>query len=141
MSTANRNPIQVLEDGRKILDPVLVAHGFEFQEGPQGSSSGGEFACGEYIRGDRRLEIHFRFELGLVTYHIGSSKLLHTDYMRALLAKAGGSRYPGFSDDPLDAFRDLAYDVEHFCSDFLSGDGAEFKRCAQTVLPSGLDAI
>ena len=30
----------------------------------------------------------------------------------ALLAPNGGNKFPGFSDDPLDAFRDLAYDLE-----------------------------
>jgi hypothetical protein len=49
--------------------------------------------------------------------------------MRALLGKNGGSQYPGFSEDPLDGFRDLSYDLSHFCGDFLSGSGEEFEGC------------
>jgi hypothetical protein len=33
------------------------------------------------------------------------------------------SKYPGFYADPMDAFRSLAYDLAHYCEDFLSGSG------------------
>jgi hypothetical protein len=115
--------------GCKILDEVMNPHGFFLVEGPSGNSSGGNFASGEYVRDDRRLEIHFRYSLGLVTYHLGSLSLSHSSYMRALLGKNGGSQYPGFAEDPLDGFRDLSYDLSHFCGDFLSGSGEEFEGC------------
>jgi hypothetical protein len=107
----------------------MKPNGFKFVEGPAGGSSGGNFASGEYVRDDRRLELHFRHSLGLVTYHIGELSLKHESYMRALLGRTGENKYPGFSDNPLDAFRGLSFDLEHYYSDFLSGSGEEFKRC------------
>src|SRR5437868_689109 len=95
-------PINALLEGCKILDAVMKPHGFNFVGGLTGKGSGGYFASGEYVRGDRRLELHFRYSLGLVTYHIGELSLTHDEYMRALLGKDGGNKYPGFSDDPLD---------------------------------------
>lgn len=125
------NALQILATGCNILDEVMKPHGFVFVEGPFGKSSGGNFASGEYARGDRRLEIHFRHSLGLVTYRMGSLSLTHEAYMRALLGRNGGNRYPGFSDDTLDGFRHLAYDLEHYCTDFLEGSGEEFKGCVE----------
>src|SRR3979490_886340 len=112
------NPHEILESGRKILDVVLVPHGFAFKETAVGKSSGGDYASGKYGKADRHLEIHFRFSLGLVTYHMGALAISHEAYMCSLLGLQGGNKYPGFSDDPLEAFRDLAFDLNTFCSDF-----------------------
>ena len=130
MPQASRSPAStVLAKGVEILDPVMNRHGFQFVRGVSGTSSGGQFANGEYVKADRKLEIHFRDSLGLITYHIGTDQMRHEVYMRALLGKDGGNRYPGFSDDPIDAFRDLSADLGTYCSDFLEGDGEVFKRC------------
>ncbi len=122
----NRPPIEVLREGCTILDPVMNQHGFFFVDGPAGSSSGGPFASGSYVNADRRLEIHYRFSLGLVTYHFGDVCIDHESCMRVVLGSKGGNKYPGFSRDPLDAFRDLAYDVRNFCAAFLEGDLKQF---------------
>jgi hypothetical protein len=128
------NPLKILRDGRQLLDPVLEKHGFEWAPGESGTSSGGDFACGEYVRGDRRLEIHFRHSLGLVTYHVGRDSFEHPAYMRVLLGPNGGNKYPGFSGEPLDAFRDLAHDLNTFCGAFLSGSDEEFRELAERVV-------
>ena len=122
---------EILESGRKILDAALVPHGFAFKELEVGKSSGGDYASGKYEKADRYLDIHFRFSLGLVTYHMGALAISHESYMRSLLGSRGGNKYPGFSDDPLEAFRGLAFDLKTFCSDFLSGPGEEFARCVR----------
>ncbi|MGA2222638.1 MAG: hypothetical protein ABSH21_12850 [Verrucomicrobiia bacterium] len=96
-----------------------------------GSSSGGAFAHGEFVRGDRKLELHFRWSLGLVTYHIGAQKLAHEDYMRALLGRSSASHYPGFSDDALATFEALRQDLVEHCSDFVSGTGEQFSQCIE----------
>ncbi len=123
-------PTEVLREGRSILDPVMHRHGFSFKDGPAGPSSGGPYASGTYVNRDRKLEIHFRFSLGLVTYHFGQISLDHESYIHALLGTNGGNKYPGFSEDPLDAFRELAYDLENFATAFLNGNFEEFSRCA-----------
>ncbi len=123
-------PTETLRAGREALDPVMKEYGFVFEEGASGSSCAGPFASGVYINGDRRLEIHYRWSLGLVTYHFGKTSIDHDSYMRVQLGPEGGNKYPGFSEDPLSAFRDLAYDLRNFATAFLTGDFKEFSRCA-----------
>lgn len=125
-----KQPVEILREGRVVLDPVLGPCGFSFVDGGSRKSSGGPYASGAYVSWDRRLEIHFRYSLGLVTYHFGTKSLDRESYMRALLGSVGGNRYPGFSDDPLAAFRDLAYDLQNFATAFLNADFEKFARCA-----------
>jgi len=119
--------VRLLKAGRKIVDPIMEVHGFHWQPRGAGKSSGGFFDSGLYVKGDRNLELHFRFSLGLVNYHIGSISLSHEQYMRHVAGK-GQAQYPGFSDDPMDGFRHLADDLAKYCGDFLSGSGDEFKK-------------
>ena len=66
-----------------------------------------------------------RHALGEVRYRVDAATLLHEDFARAEFGR-GQARYPGFSDDPLDGFRDLATDLVRFGSVFLAGTTAEF---------------
>src|SRR5579864_1402348 len=100
------SPNECLRKGSAILDPVLCKYGFEFKWGGSGHSSGGPFAFGSFVNGDRRLELHFRHSLGLVEYHFGKLSLDHESYMRVVLP-AGGNHYPGFSEKPEAQFEDL----------------------------------
>jgi hypothetical protein len=115
------NPKDNLTAGATILAPLLGSHGFTFEFRDEGRGSGGFFAWGEFVREDRRLELHFRHSLGLVTYHVGPLHARHETYMKQLDV-LGRNQYPGFSDDPLDGFRHLANDLG-FAADFLSGNG------------------
>ena len=128
-----KTPLEIVREGRAALDPILGAHGFTFKEGPAGTSSGGPYTSGIYENGNRSLEIHFRFSLGLVTYHFGERAADHESYMRSVLGNAGGNRYPGFSDEPISGFENLAYDLENFARAFLKGDFQEFARCADAA--------
>ena len=123
---------EALAAGVQLLAPLIQAHGFTFVMLAGGQGSGGRSASGEFRRERagqvRRLELHFRHSLGLVTYHVDRTALSHADYMRALKAK---NEYPGFSDDPLDGFRHLLHDLERYAGDFLDGVGDEFARCVQ----------
>ena len=38
------------------------------------------------------------------------------------------SQYPGFSDDPLDAFKNLATDLTQHARDFFTGSDEDFLR-------------
>jgi hypothetical protein len=127
-----RDPETTLKAGIEILDPVLNPHGFRFVYEGSGKGSGGRFAFGKYVRGDRSIELHFRLSLGLVTYHVGESSLDHESYMRSLGA-FGKNSYPDFPTDPVESFRSLAQDLLHYCSDFLTGDGAQFRRYAAEI--------
>jgi hypothetical protein len=128
MSNAEQ-PKQLLIEGAEILSAVLKPHGFEFKLEKEGKGSGGHFATGSFRKHDRVLEFHFRYSLGLVTYHIGDSSIEHETYMR-LLGVYGRNRSPDFPEKPLDSFHYLAEDIEKYCSDFVFGDGQKFLRLA-----------
>jgi len=122
---------EIFRTGCEILDRIMQPHGFQFVPGESGMSKFGPYTQGDYVRGDRRLELHLRYSLGLVTYHIGDMSVSHDAYLRALTKGEGGNQYPGYSDDPLDGFRHLAHDLQKFCDDFLSGDGKILIATAQ----------
>jgi hypothetical protein len=124
------DPTHVLELGAQELGLLLGPAGFQFAATGSGSSSGGPFASGEFRRGDRRLELHVRFSLGMVTYHVAESLLTHEELVRAakgLLAISGDPEYPGFSDDPREAFPRLRRDIERFGQCFVAGTVEEFQ--------------
>ena len=123
-------PQKLLLAGVEILDTVLRSHGFVFVLEHHGKGSGGWFASGRYQRDDRRLELHFRQALGMVTYSLGSDRLNHETYMK-LLGVYGRNQYPDFPQEPLDSFRCLASDIEKYCTDFVAGDGARFRSLAR----------
>jgi hypothetical protein len=122
--------VRILQEGRGILEPVLSPHGFIFHLLGSGKSSGGPSGAAEYANGDRRMEFHFRFSLGLVIYHLANVSMDHDWYMRATLGPSGGNKYPSFSDDPLEGFGGLAHDLSHFGAIFLTGNREEFSRYA-----------
>jgi hypothetical protein len=122
--------IEKLKEGRKFIDPIMESNGFHWEAGLAGKSSGGYSDSGYYLKGDRKLELHFRHSLGLVTYYIAEVSLSHEDFMLHVAGK-GKYEYPGFSSDPLDGFKHLASDLGNYASDFLSGSGEEFKKAKQ----------
>jgi hypothetical protein len=123
------DPEQILLRGSDLLKPLFLEHGFTFAQLDKGTGSGGAFAAAEFRRADRRFEFHFRFSLGLVTYRLGTESISHEEYMCSVLRGPNLSRYPGFSKDPLDAFRDLSDDIRDHCGDFLEGtDEALLRR-------------
>lgn len=142
-----RHPADILREGCDILDAVLVPAGFHFEHRDAGRSSGGQFAFGEYVRGERRLELHVRTSLGLVAYAAGDLRVPHEQLARAVLGRSGGNAFPGFSDDPLDGFRHLRQDLERFGAIFLRGSDDELRilltRAADEELrrPKGLAAL
>lgn len=120
------DPFQTFQAGSAILSEVLEKYGFAFRFVGSGRGSGGNFASGEFVRANRKLELHFRYALGLVSYHLDSRSLSHEMYMLSVLGKRYTSRYPGFDSDPLDGLRNLRADLEEYGSDFLAGTDAVF---------------
>jgi hypothetical protein len=78
------------------------------------------------VRGDRRFEFHVRYGLGIVIYRLGSQWVSHEEYMFSVLGKPNASRYPGFSQNPLDAFSHLLDDLQDYAMDFLEGSDEAF---------------
>ncbi len=131
MEPTAANPLETLKAGVGILDDLMKQHQFSASTNVIGQGSGGTFASNEFIRGNRKLEIHFRYSLGLVTYHVGKISLSHEDYMWSVIGKRWASHYPGFSRDPLDGFRDLRRDLEDYGATFLTGTDIDFFKCAE----------
>lgn len=117
-----RTPKDFLLAGQELLASVLEPAGFRFVFRDEGNGSGGQFSRGEFCRGDRRIELHYRWSLGLVAYHCGQHRASHDWYMRELGAWERCD-FPGFSAEPLQAFRDLAHDLQ-FATDFTTGDAS-----------------
>ncbi|MGA3049092.1 MAG: hypothetical protein ABSD67_20835 [Terracidiphilus sp.] len=128
------NAEEILQRGSALLAPLLIKHGFIFKALEAGGSSGGYFASGEFVRDTRRLELHFRHSLGMVTYHLAARSMSHQDYMRSALGRQFASHYPGFSHDPLDAFRDLNMDLKEYGNEFLDGSDSALLRRFEDVL-------
>jgi len=126
MSVAS--PKNALLEGAEILEKVLAPNDFHFQFRGEGKSSGGNYAWGEFVRRDRKLELHVRFNLGLVRYHMGKDSASHEFYMHELGVREQ-CQYPGFSDNPKKAFLGLAHDLV-FANDFLTGTGALLRQAA-----------
>jgi hypothetical protein len=127
MSNVNRlmntpSPRDSLFAGVEILSAVLLPHGFVFAFRDEGHGSGGSSARGEYVRADRRLQLHYRHSLGEVAYHAAGRKATHESYMRELGAWSQ-CRYPGFSSQYLQVFHALAHDLG-FADDFLTGSAS-----------------
>ena len=142
------NPVEVLREGAAELAAILGPEGFAFVETGSGPSSGGHYASGEFRRGNRRLELHVRWSLGLVTYHVGDALVRHEDLTRAVAATQQlmeSAQYPGFSDQPLDGFRHLAADLERFGRVFTRGTAEEFSEVVAWIQrhpkPKGLAAL
>jgi hypothetical protein len=125
------DPARILAEGAKILAEVFISRGFTYSNLGVVTGSGGRSARGEFHKSSRRLELHFRYSLGLVTYHLQTDRdnsISHEDYMWSVIGTRFASEYPGFSDDPLDAFRALNRDIEQHGGDFVEGSEADFLR-------------
>lgn len=136
--------LDLRERGAQLLAPILTPHGFRYVPGEADHGSGGLFARGAFVRGERRLEFSARYGLGEVLYRAPGVALRHEDYMR-VAAGAGQHAYPGFSADPLDGFRHLASDLARFSAAFLTGSDAELAAVAadaeRTRPASGFSAL
>lgn len=128
---------EVLKSGTLILKGVLAPHRFKIEAIKSGTGSGGSSAFCEFKRGSllpwgrrRRLRLHFRYSLGLVEYEAAGMTLSHEDFMWSVLGRRGASKYPGFSNDPLDGFRHLASDIANYAQAFLEGTDNDFIELA-----------
>lgn len=127
---AVRDPVDVLAEGSAILAPVLTPLGYSLAETAQGKGSGGAFATGRWLCGERSIEIHVRQALGIVDYRWGDLTLSHQQYLR--VQDVGGS-YPGFRDNPIDGFRHLAEDLAGPVHPMLVCDHAEFAALVEAA--------
>jgi hypothetical protein len=103
--------IAILDAGSRIVGVVIEPHGFVWTLGKTHEGHPGNAARGAFVRGDRQLELNFRWSLGPVIYRIGTVSVNHETLMKSA-GHYAEAEYPGFSTDPLDAFRHLASDLQ-----------------------------
>jgi hypothetical protein len=137
----SNDPVGTLALGSGLLEPLFLKHGFAYRTLDAGSSSGGPFASGEFRKDNRWLELHFRHSLGMVTYHLGSRSMSHQEYMRSVLGRAYASHYPGFSSDPIDAFRHLYLDLGEHGAVFLEGTDDNLLHCMEDAQAQRSDRL
>jgi hypothetical protein len=121
----------MLKAGVELLNEKMLSCGFVYTPTSAGKGSGGAFAAGEFRRDDHKLELHYRYSLGLVSYQVGPLMLSHEDYMWAVIGTRWQSHYPGFSKEPLDDFRNLLADLKEYCGDFLTGSEVGFSSLVE----------
>lgn len=120
------DPTEQLLAGAKILEPIMGRYGFQFKLLKSGSGSGGAFACGHYVNGDRRLELHYRYGLGMVIYRAGKAELSHRDYVERLGVLTESQFVWNAKEESLSGFDWLREDIERFCRSFLIGQCEHF---------------
>jgi hypothetical protein len=93
--------------------------------------SGGPAAIASWRRADgMTVEAHVRGSLGIVRYRWADAAVTHQDYLRA---RGRRGQYPGFSDNPADAFGHLASDLEGVAADVLTLTRQEFASLVASV--------
>lgn len=125
------DPKSQLESGVAILDPALLPHGFVFHFQGAGCGSGGSFACGEYVRGDRSLHLHHRRGLGIIQYNIADLSIDHAAYLKSLGVENQSDLLSTRLESGLDRYHALRSDLENFCSDFVTGPATEWATAAR----------
>jgi len=119
------DPKVELENGVKLLKNIMNEAGFKFLFECEGISSGGKFASGSFILGDKKLELSFRYSLGCVEYRVLEHNISHKDYMEAI-GKKKEAQYPGFSNNSTEAFEHLFSDISKHGEIFLWGTNNQF---------------
>src|SRR6266571_9517877 len=117
--------IELRRRGVELLSPVLVPYGFVYQASEVDRGSGGLYAHG----GSHERTVRWNSACAMRSVRSAIASMLPrycTKYFARAAVGRGQARYPGFSDDPLDGFRDLATDLVRFGSVFLAGTTAEF---------------
>jgi tetratricopeptide (TPR) repeat protein len=98
----------VLRTGLAEVDAAALHHALGLLQVRTGKGSGGKFAAVDYRNNGRKLSLSYRFSLVCVEYSVGEVCLSHEELKNGIEKEW---RYPGFSDDPLAGFRDLAQDL------------------------------
>ncbi len=120
-------PEALLSTGNVVLAEVLVPAGFVLSPITTGRGSGGSFAVARWNRDTQAIELHVRFGLGVVHYCWGDQSFDHRHVVDALGVAAS---YPGFSADPVDAFRHLAEDL---CGPLASVVGPDHRNAFDVI--------
>ncbi len=123
------DPEDMLIQGSELLKPLLTPCGFTFNHLFTGTSSGGRASVGEFVRDRHRLELHYRWGLGIVNYHVRGFSLSHEEFMRALGAQKEAA-FPTVLNKTLLGFEALLADLSRYGKPFTHGSTSDFESLA-----------
>ena len=81
--------------------------------------------------GDQGLEFHYRYHLGMVTFHDGAASASFEFYMRELGAWEDRRFHRRTPTSPLEDFEKLAADLRDHCGEFLTGSAAHLQIASE----------
>lgn len=126
-------PARLLAEGNDLLSVVLTPAGFSLGPPKIRRGSGGGAAMAIWTKGEQSIELHLRQRLGIVEYAWGQEQFSHVQICDALACE---HEYPGFSGEPLDAFRRLAADLaRNPLAKLLGPDHREVREAARAWRP------
>lgn len=111
--------------GSRVLAGALEPHGFVFELGQAGVSSGGAFASGSFKADSRAMEFSVRHGLGQVTYQYGNARIGHEEFLR-YSGQWGVHAYRGFGSSVQQSFASLREDLINCLESFVEGREEEF---------------
>lgn len=118
------------------LNPFLNPLGFVFEISGSGVSSGGEFAAGFYVNGDKKIGLIYRAITGLgsVNYEYHQMAISHSNLMSHLgkyevsKLKYDTNKFSSYSKDGGSVHDALVYDIQNFGMTFLVSSDELFEK-------------
>lgn len=123
---------RILKEQVPIVGSYLKENEFLLSNSQIDKGSGGFFIICRFEKGNRKINIFYRYSLGPVEYSIGENKIDHVSYMKFLQVDEK-SKYPGFTDSPEESFKNLLSDIKNYCQDFICGDGDQFQEFSRKL--------
>jgi F0F1-type ATP synthase assembly protein I len=125
------------------LNPILNEIGYVFEHSGNGVSSGGSFASGYFVNGEKKIGLIYRAIAGLgsVNYEYGNGEIgtSHSDLMRYLgkedvsKLKYDASKWLSYSTDAGSVADALLYDIQNFSKDLLISTEEQFAETMKVV--------
>ncbi len=123
------------------LNPVLNPLGYVFQMAGSGVSSGGPFAAGFYLNGERQIGLIYRATSGLgsVNYKYDQFTISHDGLMQYLgklnfsKLKYDPKKWSSYGDNGGNVVDAFLYDIQNYETDFLASSDEQFAKVLREV--------
>jgi hypothetical protein len=123
------------------LNPVLNPLGYVFEADGYAVSSGGPFASGFFVNGEKKIGLIYRSfsGLGSVNYECRQSAVSHSDLMRYLgkedqsKLKYDSKKFSSYAREEGDVLDALIHDIQSFEIDLLTSSSEQFYRALRKI--------
>jgi hypothetical protein len=132
---------QKLVEITENLNPVLNPLGYSFESDGYAVTSGGPFASGFFVNGEKKIGLIYRSfsGLGSVNYECRQSAVSHSDLMRYLgkeeesKLKYDSKKFSSYARDDGDVLGALMHDIQSFEIEMLTGSSEQFYRALHKI--------